>query len=95
MSTTDKPVSFYQYTDTTDPTPYETDARICPDEQCMLCGREFYKGETVMSMVHSYLDHDLFYFHKKCLMSRFDDPGAVLDALDKFGFEVEEVEEEV
>lgn len=95
MSAFDKSASYYAGLDITDPTPYEHDNRVIEDCTCMLCGREFYKDQDVMELRHRSLDHDRFLVHRNCF-ARY--PVQVreklLDILDDFGFEMDEVEEE-
>lgn len=96
MSVQDHPVWYYRQKDITDPTPYEGDDEILCGEECMLCGKEFRRGEAIMEMRHQTLDHDRFLFHKECFDWKFggDRRNKVLDVLDEFGFEVDETEEE-
>ena len=90
MSVLDKGKGFYEYYDITDPTPYETDTRILDGEECMICGREFHRGERIMEMKHRELSHDRFLLHEACLnrIKGWD----MLDVLDDLGFEVDETE---
>lgn len=48
MSAFDKPPSYYQHNDIIDPTPYEDNNLIFPDECCALCGEDFFKGQKVI-----------------------------------------------
>ena len=94
MSVGDRPIWFYQQGDVTDPTPWEEDDSLLEGEECMLCGREFRRGEAIMEMKHGTLNHDRFYFHEGCLKFWFKDRAQeILDAFGEFGFETEEWEE--
>jgi hypothetical protein len=94
VSAFDKGSSFFVARDITDPTPYEHDDRVLEDCVCLLCGREFHKDQGVMELKHRSLDHDRFLVHRNCF-TRY--PVQVreklLDILDDFGFEMDEVEE--
>ena len=96
MSTTDHPVSYYQHEDITDPTPYEEDNRIFPEECCSLCGEDFIKGQKVMLIDtpdHYYRD----LIHEDCYNSLFRSIGERVrfeKIMDRLGFEIIEAEEE-
>lgn len=89
------PNSFFQQGDITDPTPYETDSRVAEGCECLLCEKEFHKGEEVIELRHCTLRHDRFLIHKDCL--RFKPNGweesEVLGILEELGFDWEEKEE--
>lgn len=96
MSVTDHPVSFYQHEDITDPTPYEEDNRIFPDECCAICGEDFFRGETVVLIDTP----DMYYrefVHEVCYGQLFRNIGEQKrfeHIMDTLGFYISEAEEE-
>ena len=95
MKPRDRPVSYYQERDMTDPTPYETDTRVAEGCECLLCGKEFHRNEPVVEVKHHALRHDRFIIHKECLRYKPNgwDESEVLGVLDELGFYAEEKEE--
>ena len=86
---------YFQQQDITDPTPYETDTTVAEGCECLLCEKEFHKGEAVIELHHGRLNHDRFLIHQECLRYKPNgwEESEVLGILEELGFSAEEKEE--
>ena len=89
------PAFFFQQGDITDPTPFETDTTVAEGCECLLCEKEFRKGEPVIELRHVRLSHDRFLIHQERLRYKPNgwDESEVLGVLEELGFSAEEKEE--
>ena len=95
MMRSDFPAFFFQQGDVTDPWPYEEDTRVADGCACLLCEKEFHRGEPVIELRHCTLSHDRFLIHRECLRYKPNgwDESEVLGVLEELGFSAEEKEE--
>ena len=95
MSVTDHPAWFYQQRDVTDPTPYEEDNRILPDECCALCGEDFFKGQKVI-LIDTPDRYYRLLIHEDCynpLFKSVEERTRFEEIMDRLGFETGDAEE--
>lgn len=95
MSAFDKPPSFYQHQDITDPTPYEDDDTV-GDMECEICNEPVRRGEDIILIHHINL-RDLIAVHYRCLSLCAEcnrmTVGDFCDMLEDLGFATEEGDE--
>jgi hypothetical protein len=95
VSVTDHPAWFYQQRDITDPTPYEEDNRILPDECCALCGEDFFKGQRVI-LIDTPDHYYRLLIHEDCynpLFRSVKERTRFEEIMDRLGFETGDAEE--
>lgn len=95
MSAFDKPPSYYQHNDIIDPTPYEEDNRIYPDECCDLCGKDFYKGQKVI-LIDTPDHYYRLLIHEDCynpLFKSVEERTRFEGIMSRLGFDTGEAEE--
>ena len=95
MSAYDRPPSYYQHNDITDPTPYEDDDSQWGDLECKICRRQIRHGEDVVILNHDSLVETIA-VHRACLMDSVEQTIGIggldrfLQVMEDLGFEIEE-----
>lgn len=95
MSTTDHPAWYYQQRDITDPTPFEDNNLILPDECCALCEENFFKGQEVI-LIDTPDHYYRLLIHEDCynpLFKSVEERTRFEEIMDRLGFETGDAEE--
>lgn len=95
MSAFDKPPSYYQHKDIIDPTPYEEDNRIHPDECCALCGKDFFEGQNII-LIDTPDHYYRLLIHEDCynpLFKTVEERTRFEEIMSRLGFDTGEAEE--